>query len=228
MYNGLMNRNLFNNKVKVAISDLTDGNMRFFSGDEQQIIENQAKLCKTINSDETARIRTVYGERKVFTEYTEISKKNIDQYSIKNPENIIPTSDGLVTKDSQIGLLLPLADCLGIVVYDSEKEIVGLLHSGRQNLEQDGPKKFIELLKANYGCNPVNLQVYFSPYALDYRITKLNDAGLAEAARAQLMEAGVLPENILDSKTDTVTSSNLPSYSHGDKQLRFAIVVKKA
>lgn len=58
-------------------------------------------------------------------------------------------SDGLITKCSNVGILLPLADCLGIVVFDEEYHVLGLLHSGRQNVEQYGPGKFIEYFVEN-------------------------------------------------------------------------------
>ena len=50
---------------------------------------------------------------------------------------------------------------------------------------------------------------------------------LSEAAKAQLAKAGILLENIIDYKANTVDSINLPSYSSGDKTQRFAIVVKQ-
>ena len=200
--------------------------MRFFEGNEQEIIQNQAKLGKSIEleSKDIARIRIIYGERQDFTEYAEISREELKEYTINNPENLIPTSDGLITKEPNVGLLLPLADCLGIVVFDGKN--LGLLHAGRQNIEQDGPKKFIEFFVEKLDSKPENIKVYFSPYSINYHIDKL-DQNLGAAARKQLGEAGVLPENIIDQQIDTVQNDEFPSYSHGDKVKRFAILVKK-
>ena len=102
-----------------------------------------------------------------------------------------------------------------------------MLHSGRQNIEQYGPKKFIEYLAKIFNSNPKKLKIYFSPYALNYRIYKLDNMLLSEAAKTQLAKAGILLENIIDYKANTVDSINLPSYSSGDKTQRFAIVVKQ-
>ena len=217
--------------IRIIISEKYDGNMRFFEQGretEAEIIENQSKLSASIGLDagHTARIRTIYGNRKNFTEYQEITSENIKEYSIDNPESEIPVSDGLVTRDNNIGILLPLADCLGTVVYDDGQEIVGLLHSGRHNVEQDGPRKFIEFFTEKFGCDPANLRVHFSPCARNYRIEKLGGKKLPDAAREQFIAAGILPQNITEDQNDTATCDRFPSHSSGDVYDRFAILVR--
>ena len=220
---------LFNNKVEVAISELKDGNMRFFgSENEEEIIDNQSKLGREVGltGEQIARVRTVYGDRNVFTNYQEITHDILSSYVIRVSEQQILVSDGLATKCADVGLLLPLADCLGAVVYDEKIGVLGLLHSGRQNLEQNGAQKFVDFLVRKFGSDPKNLKIYFSPYALDYKIFKLDNKSLSTAATEQFLAAGVLVENIIDQKIDTVTSENLPSNSHGDVDTRFAIVAR--
>ncbi len=221
---------LFGGKVEVGISEISDGNMRFFDGgNETEIIENQKKLGGTLDldGDKIVRIRTIYGDRKDFTDFYEITDESLSEYVITNPEEKIPVSDGLITKYSNVGILLPLADCLGIVVFDEEYHVLGLLHSGRQNVEQYGPRKFVEYFVENFNSNPEKLKVYFSPYALNYQLFKFDNKLLSEAAKEQLMDAGVLLENIMDYKIDTVDNINLPSHSSGDRTQRFAIVAKQ-
>lgn len=221
---------LFDGKVEVGISEISDGNMRFFDGgNETEVIGNQKKLGGTLdlNGDEIARVRTIYGDRKDFTNFYEITDENLSEYVITNPEEKIPVSDGLITKCSNVGILLPLADCLGIVVFDEEHHVLGLLHSGRQNVEQYGPGKFIEYFVENFNSNPEKLKVYFSPHALNYQIFKFDNKLLSEVAKEQLIVAGVLSENIMDYKIDTVDNTNLPSHSSGDTTQRFAIVTKQ-
>ena len=221
---------LFDNKVEVGISEINDGSMRFFGeGDEGEIIGNQNKLSGVIglNGERVARVRTIYDGRDTFTDYGEVTDGNLSEYSINNPEERIPISDGLVTSFSEVGLLLPLADCVGAVVFDERQGIVGLLHSGRQNLEQYGSRKFIEYLVRNFGAKPEELKIYFSPYAVNYPIFKLGNKSMSESVVGQLMSAGVLLENIFDSKIDTVSDERFPSRSGGELRRRFAIVVKK-
>ena len=221
---------LFDDKVTVGISDIHDGTMRFFGeGDEKEIIERQKKLGELITLDgkRVARLKTVYEGRDDYTRYDEITEDNVLEYSIDNSESAIPVTDGLITKCGGVGLLLPIADCLGMVVFDEKQRILGLLHAGRQNIEQDGPRKFIEMLVNEYGCGARELKVFFSPCAQNYCITKLEGEKIPDAARRQIFEVGVLAENIIDDKIDTVTSEDYPSRSAGDMVNRFAIVVKQ-
>lgn len=221
---------LFDGEVEVGFSEISDGNMRFFGdGDEAETIENQKKLGEALDlgGNKVARIRTIYGERKDFTDFCEITDDNLSEYAIANSEKQIPVSDGLATKCSNVGILLPLADCLGIVVFDEEHHVLGLLHSGRQNVEQYGPRKFIEYFVRNFNSNPEKLKVYFSPHAIYYQIFKFDNRLLPEVAKEQLVDAGVLSENIVDYKINTVDNANLPSHSSGDTTQRFAIAVKQ-
>ena len=220
---------LFDGKVEVGISETSDGNMRFFGeGDEGEIIENQRRLGSSFTGSESrlARVRTIYDERKDFTDYREITEENLGDYAIENPEEKILVSDGLATRDSKIGLLLPLADCLGVVVFDEKRGILGLLHAGRHNIEQEGAKKFIEYFKEKFGSEARDLALYFSPHAVNYPIFKFGGRGLSEVATEQFLDSGVLGENIFNPKIDTVKSANFPSYSSGDKFKRFAIAAK--
>ena len=222
-------KNLFENKVKLAISTLADGNMRAFSdADFTSTLENQSKLSSALNADvsHTARVLTTYINRKSFTEYYEVSDQTIQNHQITKPESELMLADGLITKSKDFALLLPLADCLGVIVYDESKHILGLLHSGRQNLEEDGAFKFIEFLKDNYGCDPADLQIYFSPHALDFQIFALDNATLSEAAISQLERSGVKREQIETTDIDTVKNPDYPSNSAGDKTTRFAVAIK--
>lgn len=220
---------LFKDKVTLAISTLKDGNMRAFSDAEfETVLENQSKLSIVLGTTagKTARVLTTYIDRKSFCEYYEVNNDSLLEHTIEKSEPDLKLADGLVAKSQDFALLLPLADCLGIVFYDKALGILGLLHSGRQNLEEDGAYKFVEFLKQNYNSKPEDLQVYFTPHAQDFEIYALNHAKLAEAAEEQLVRAGVKPQNIERSDIDTVANPDFPSNSAGDKTMRFAVAVK--
>ena len=220
---------LFGGKVELGISDIDDGNMRFFGeGDENEIIKNQNKLGELVNlgGNKTMRLRTIYDGRESFTDYFEITDDNLEEYCINNSESLIPVSDGLVTRCFNVGILLPLADCLGIVIYDEKRRIVGLLHAGRHNVEQFGPKKFVDFLVKDFGCEAKELKVFYSPHAVNYKLAK-NDKKMADFATEQLLNEGVLLNNIINSKIDTVSNDSYPSHSKGDTKTRFAVIVKQ-
>lgn len=220
---------LFEGEVEVGISEIGDGDMRFFGGDENEIIANQSKLGSVIGleGEKVTRIRTVYEGREQYTDYGEITDDNLRDYSILKPEVQIPISDGLVTKCREVGILLPLADCLGMVVFDEKQRIVGLLHAGRHNIEQGGPEKFVRLFVDSYDSDPKDLKIYFSPCALNYEITALDNKKIPDAAKEQLLRSGVLEKNIIEPGVDTFTDERFPSCSAGDGSKRFAVVMKQ-
>lgn len=220
---------LFDGLVEMGVSDIHDGNMRFLGeGDEAEVIKRQEELGELIGLDGNmvARLRTVYDGRDEYTFYDEISD-NVSEFTVKNSEKTIPITDGLMTKRNDVGMLLPLADCVGAVVFDEKKRILGLLHAGRHNVEQYGPEKFIKHLRDNYGCEPSDLKVYFSPCAQNYQIHALNNQKMSDAVFEQLIKNGVLPENIENPGIDTVTDDDYPSCSNGDYKTRFAVVVRQ-
>jgi len=215
-------------KVLFVESTRNDGNMRAFSKDEEpEVISRQTRVAKECGatSEKTARVLTTY-DRGTYLEYFEVSDDNLTDFCILKPESKLKTADGLVTKSKDIALLLPLADCLGVVLYDARQEILALVHSGRQNLEEDGAYKFVNFFKEKMACRSEDLRVYLSPYAQNFEIYKLNNARLAEATREQLMRAGVPEDSIEASSVDTVTDYDYPSNSAGDKFERFAICAK--
>ena len=100
LYNiDMIKKTLFDGKIEVGISDIDDGNMRYFGeGDENEIIKNQNKLGGFIDlsDNKIARLRTIYDGRESFTDYFEITEDNLEEYCINNSESLIPVSDGFL------------------------------------------------------------------------------------------------------------------------------------
>lgn len=198
---------VFGGKVRIAVSDKTDGNMRVFDEAERdEVLQNQEKFGAALGVDKLMTVRCSY-DREDFARYV-------------TDENA-PESDGIVVARDDVGLILPLADCLGVVLYDARSGRMMLAHAGRHNLEQDGLVKAVQYL----GGNPTDVRVFFSPVAgkENYKIEKLNEMGIAESALEQLVRAGVLAENIEEIGIDTTTDELYYSHSQGDKTKRFAI-----
>ncbi len=215
----------FCEKVQIAISDRSDGNMRVYGDDEPAIIANQSILADALGAESIARLRTIYENRQVFTDYKEVTRNNLSEFLHTQPESKITVSDGLVTRLEKVGLLLPLADCIGAVFYHPATKTLGLLHAGRHNLEQHGVEKFVKYLCEEHGCKASELAVYFSPCARNYQIHGLNNQAMIEAAKNQLVSSGVNLDNLEESRIDTVTNPDYPSNSTGDTTERFAILV---
>ena len=124
-------------------------------------------------------------------------------------------ADGLFTNDRDLALFLPLADCVGVVVYDPTKDTLGVVHLGRHNLEQHAGTRAIEYMKEQFGCSPKDIRCYLSPAAgkFSYPLCAFARKGLQDVATEQLIAAGIEKSNIERDERDTTTDASLFSHS---------------
>jgi copper oxidase (laccase) domain-containing protein len=132
--------------------------------------------------------------------------------------------DGLLTREQGKGILLPLADCLGVVLYDTQNDAMMIVHCGAHTTVQDGAYRAV-LFMAQAGTSPEHLLAWLSPAVgkESYPLFKLNEIGLQEAVTGQLTKAGMKEKNIIQSNIDTAIDDRYFSHSQGDKYERFAI-----
>lgn len=125
------------------------------------------------------------------------------------------TDDAIVVTQLDHALFLPLADCIGAVIYDPTKNILMVSHLGRHNLEQFGGTRSIEFLQKFHNVNPSDLIVWLSTAAgkTNYPLFKFKNRSLHEVATEQLTKAGVLTKNIEASPIDSSLDKNYYSHS---------------
>jgi copper oxidase (laccase) domain-containing protein len=180
-------------KVTVAVSKVNDGNMHIRTDKtNRDVINNRSKFLEKVDVDirQTTRVSTIY-EGDDYCRYHEVdtSQKGDGMFD----GNII-TADALVTKDANHALFLPIADCIGAVIFDQRKNILMLSHLGRHAIEQNGGYKSIMYLVKNYQSNPADLLVWLSPApgSESYPLFNFDNRSLKEVATEQLKSAGVL------------------------------------
>jgi hypothetical protein len=212
-------------EVSIFLSDKTDGNMRNLAfanwANEETIKIRQGFLDRAGISPDDAALVFVDYSRSDFTQYRLIERPG--DYRLSNPEATTEASDGLAVGARCVGLFLPLADCIGAVLFDRRQKLLMLVHAGRHNLEQDGLNAAVHFL-AEQGALPSDLSVWLSPSAgkKNYPVYSLGGKGLEEIAIEQLTRAGVT--DIASAGIDTTTDENYYSYSEGDHGERFAVL----
>ena len=72
-------------------------------------------------------------------------------------------ADGIITRSSQVSLLMRFADCVPVMVADPEKRIVGIYHAGWQGTVKGICEAFIRKLKTDFGSKPADLVVGIGP-----------------------------------------------------------------
>jgi copper oxidase (laccase) domain-containing protein len=125
-------------------------------------------------------------------------------------------SDSLFVVESGHALFLPLADCIGAVLYDATRNIFGLAHLGRHNLVQEGGMKNIEYMQQEFGSKPRDISVFMSAAAGKnaYPLHAFDGKSLHEVAAEQFQRAGIAINQIEIDTRDTITDSALFSHSN--------------
>jgi copper oxidase (laccase) domain-containing protein len=209
--------------VRVALSDKADGNMRAVTKEEHAgVDENRKNFLAQLGLDfSSAYIVRVSYDTDKFCQFIAADKQN----SISLQEDA-RRCDGLLTCEHGKGIFLPLADCLGVVLYDIKNEAMMVAHCGRHTTLQNGAFYAVKFMMRAAGTSPENLIVWLSPSVgkESYPLHKMNGISLQEAVVEQLVKAGVIVSNIRQSNIDTATDVNYFSHSQGDLYERFAIV----
>lgn len=71
--------------------------------------------------------------------------------------------DGLITNINDVALVVTVADCQGILLYDKEKDIIGNVHSGWKGTLNRIGSNAIKIMVDKYNSNPEDIVIYISP-----------------------------------------------------------------
>lgn len=180
-----------------------------------------------INIKHTTRVGVTY-QTIDYKKYRNVGKESLGKGMTTEGT---PPADALVTRDKNHALFLPIADCVGTVIFDPIHEILMLSHLGRHSLEQFGGKSSIEFIVNNYNSDPSNLKIWLSPAPgkENYPVFAFNNKSLKKIAIEQLQSAGILLRNIVDNPADTTNDDRYYSHSEylkgkSSEDGRFAIV----
>lgn len=199
-------------KLTIALSSVEDGTMtkRSLPENIDQVIENRQNFIAKAQGD-LARTALVYVtfDDDDYCRYHEITPSDMDLATLH-------PADALVTTSKEVGIFLPLADCCGVVLYDSAQEVLMVSHIGRQSIEQFGGIGSVRHLVNKYGTDPSDVYAWLSPAAdgANYPINKRGGADLRDLISNDLRYMGVEDSNIELSDVDTTTDLNY--YSHSE------------
>jgi YfiH family protein len=161
----------------------------------------------------------------------------------------IAETDGLVTNQKNITLAVLTADCLPIMLYDPENEVVGISHAGYRGLLNHIIEHTVEKFVSNFTSKPEDILVGIGPSIeiMCYEVGKevIDEFEIAfptfknmyskkdgkfyldlrEIALQCLMQRGIIEEHIEIMDICTKCDEHFYSYRGGDKDKRFASVI---
>jgi copper oxidase (laccase) domain-containing protein len=198
----------------VAISTVEDGNMLIHEDKaNQQVINNRKNFLKKhgIDIKQTSRVDVTF-DTTDFKRYREVTSQDKGESMFGDDKH---PADALITTQPNHALFLPLADCVGAVIYDPVKQVLMLSHIGRHSLEENGAYESVAFLVTNHSSRPEDLLVWLTPAPGKdrYPVFAFNNRGLKEVVLEQLQNAGILTNNITDNNSDTATDPRYFSHS---------------
>ena len=222
---------IFRDKIVAALSSAEDGDMKFGTLSDAEVQANRDRFLASIEVDptQTTLLWVSYDDTTDFTRYTVFDEDQQGE-GVLSPFSSVAADAAVVTRPGH-GVILPLADCVGAIIYDPFEGVMMVSHLGRHSVEQDGAKKSIEFLLEEFDSKPDNLLVWLSPSVGSdtYPLDTFDGRSLQDVIVEGFLAAGVDPDNIEASAIDTAESQEYFSHSeylagNRDQDGRFAIV----
>jgi len=147
----------------------------------------------------------------------------------------IPVADALITNLPELYLLVRTADCTPVLFYDESQKVVSAIHSGREGTRKNIVGKAISIAITEYQCQAANIKAYIGagismPYyevseaiwhdfiaaqsLLGIQVSEppYRHLDIQATILAQLLHAGLLPDNISCSNICTYESDQYFSF----------------
>lgn len=138
--------------IKYFFSTKDDGNLAFHTtNNKQSVEENRQKLAQK------------YGfENKRLIYMNQTHGANIEIVDENSP-NLIENCDAIITKNSNLVLMVMVADCIPIVLFDKKQKIISVIHAGRNSTFLEISKKTAQIFIEKFKSNPDDLKAIFGP-----------------------------------------------------------------
>jgi polyphenol oxidase len=140
------------NNIKYYFSTTNDGNLAYHVND---IKENVDK-----NRDAVATLLGYKGEDLVYM--NQVHGNNV-QIVTKNSPKLIDNCDAIITKEKDLPIMVMVADCIPILIFDEIQGVIAAIHAGRNStflkITEITANKMINEL----GCKVENMKVIMGP-----------------------------------------------------------------
>jgi hypothetical protein len=234
----------FHPKVYLAYSEIGEGNTdkRFSSPEIYKANRKELLKLMGINTHQLIEGEQIHSAR--------ILRLDHENTQMWRGQNIIGV-DGFVTDQTDVYMMLRVADCVPLVIYDPEHRALGIIHAGWRGTVSEIHLKGLALMIKIYGTNPKTCLVWFGPsarsssfYTTESPEQKLDPLWKSYIKKRKgrwyvdfmtyqidtLKNAGVYKKNMIIDPRCTVTDKNLFSHLRSKETLepqgRFAVVAR--
>lgn len=136
-------------------------NLGLHAGDqEESVLVNREYLAQNIGVSgiDWVCANQVHGLKAVRVTAADKGKGALDTITaIKN-------CDALYTNDKEVPLLISVADCMPILLYDPVHHAISAVHAGWKGVKGDLPVHVLEAMKNDFNTDPREVIVYMGPH----------------------------------------------------------------
>ncbi len=177
-----------------------------------------------------------------YTNMVFISQTHSDIVEIFDKERDSYFADAIITNQAGVCLNVSVADCIGLILYDSTNKVLAAIHSGWKGTQQNIAKNAVEKMSQVFGSNPRNINAIISPSAsgevyevgkevADYFPNSIKQISESKylfdnknQVKLQLIEAGVNIDKIIIQKECSITDLRFHSFRRDkDKSGRMSV-----
>ena len=173
-----------------------------------------------------------------------LRKSDNDLSQIFQQDRKFYTADAVITDMNNISLVIHVADCQAVLLYDHKNKVIANIHSGWRGSVKNIIGDCVDKMICEFVCNPENIIAGISPslgpccsefinYKKEfpgniwaYELKKKNYFDFWKLSCDQLMDKGIKKENIENMKICTRCNMNEFYSFRGEKtNARFACVI---
>lgn len=149
---------VFSRNGGVSFKPYDSLNVRFGIGDDHESVKkNREIICDSLDIKNNELVSANQNHSK------NVKIVDTDFLSNYKEEAEIENVDALITNEKDVALMIQVADCQAILMFDPTKRVVGAIHAGWKGLKQDISGETINVLKNKFGVDPANLLVGIAP-----------------------------------------------------------------
>jgi len=127
--------------------------------DVKAIVDNRKKLSSLLNIDSNLHFIVA---NQTHSDHIEIISQ-IETKGWQGVEDAVSNCDALITNQKGVMLTILTADCVPVLLYDKEKEVIAAIHAGWKGTEAKIVAKTVEKMVKVYDSDPKDIIAGIAP-----------------------------------------------------------------
>jgi YfiH family protein len=137
--------------VATSSSGFSNNMSKHVGDDIEQVMKNRGEFYSALGIDiNTAK----------FAHANQIHSGDV---TAVNEGGLYPKTDALITNRKNLFLVISVADCLPVILYDKAKQVIAGIHSGWRGTVKGIAANTITKMKEEYGSNPNDIFAFIGP-----------------------------------------------------------------